>query len=70
MMYYAAELFIIPRYSAIDRDLMHLQRREALHEAVINSAVLAAAHRKKALLRLRDEIDGAWKELYLFRPIS
>lgn len=70
IMYSAAALFIIPKYSSIDSELMHLQRQETLNRVLIRCCCEDKALRSQRLENLRDQIDGAWKDIWVRRPID
>jgi hypothetical protein len=60
----------VPVYRSIDIELMHLQRREALWDALIRCSSMNAKECKAALSHLQDDTDEAWKQLYFSRPIE
>lgn len=63
-------VYISQRYRSIDIDLMQLQRRETLWGALIDWSVPDDSERERKLKALCEEIDEAWKRLFLHRPID
>lgn len=70
LIFSAAALFVIPKYRSIDSELMHLQRRETLNHALIRCCCEDKTLRSQRLESLRDEIDRAWKYIWVRRPID
>jgi hypothetical protein len=60
----------VPVYRSIDIEMMQVQRREALWEALIRCGGTPTKQREAALSRLQDDTDEVWKELYFSRPVE
>ena len=60
--------FLTSEYRSIDRELMHLQRREVLWQSLIKRSPMDEDSRTALLNRVRSGIDDAWKKLFLSRP--
>jgi len=63
-----AEELLQARLRGIDRDLMHLQRRETLWTAWLTSGVGEASERQAALAALRAQIGAEWERTWDRRP--
>ena len=64
-----AELFIIKNKS-LDKNLMHLQREETLHQAIINNMYNDESRNKTEFMKIQKMIDDKWQDYWFHRPLE
>jgi hypothetical protein len=69
-LFYLMHEVVYAKYWWIDRELMHLQRREALWAAWLNSGIPEPSRRKAEVAALRDQSGEEWERIWERRPMD